>query len=77
MYMCWYRDNKTSATQKMIAKALKPLTTEASPENNVRKIRPSPFNKKSEQVLSVVRAFICALRAVSVIALGIGAVSLS
>ena len=35
------------------------------------------YYHKQEQVSSVVRAFICALRAVSVIALGIDAVSLN
>ncbi|XP_071690080.1 DNA topoisomerase 2 [Rutidosis leptorrhynchoides] len=41
---------KTGGTQKLITEVLKPVT-EASPEKKVRKMRPSPFNKKSGSVL--------------------------
>nr|GEV89936.1 DNA topoisomerase 2 isoform X2 [Tanacetum cinerariifolium] len=42
---------KTAAGQKLITEVLKPVTAEASPEKKVRKMRPSPFNKKSGSVL--------------------------
>ncbi|KAK9061834.1 hypothetical protein SSX86_019018 [Deinandra increscens subsp. villosa] len=41
---------ETGAGQKLITEVLKPVV-EASPEKKVRKMRPSPFNKKSGSVL--------------------------
>ncbi|KAL8262386.1 hypothetical protein R6Q59_023735 [Mikania micrantha] len=42
---------QTGGVQKQITEAMKPVV-EASPEKKVRKMRPSPFNKKSGSVLN-------------------------
>ncbi|KAI3510850.1 hypothetical protein L1887_17987 [Cichorium endivia] len=44
------KNQQTVGGQKLITEVLKPVT-EASPEKKVRKMRPSPFNKKSGSVL--------------------------
>ncbi|KAF5822370.1 putative DNA topoisomerase (ATP-hydrolyzing) [Helianthus annuus] len=45
------KTSKQTGGQKLITEVLKPVV-EASPEKKVRKMRPSPFNKKSGSVLN-------------------------